>query len=775
MRTNRPSSPSPAPGPHSSDSTPQPLWWDEEPRSAAETPTPVSAPRDPEVVLRTDRPSSESATPGPHPSDSNPQPLWWDQESRSAAEAPAEGPAEAPAERPAEAPAEGPAEAPAARPPVDKKMSDFRRTVRLFRRFAGSRKVYLVGVVLIVFEALTSVIEPFPIAYLIDFLQGARPSLRDLGWPSLVPSELVETLLLLTVAIVGIAAVNSAADSLTEVCMARGGRSLGYNIRVAMYSHLQRLSLSYHDKKRTGDVLTRVTGDVLVVEEFVVGSISNILKSLLVLFGSLSLLFYRSWNVALVAMVVCPLLALVSNFYSRRIKTASKTQRSREGELASTAQEMLTSIRLVQSYGRGRVDLEQFSSQTEKSMRASLGAANIQAQFSFVVALMEALAICAVVWLGVWLVEGSAITIGTLVLFILLLQNMFKPARKIVSEWYKIGKVFASVERIDDLLDREVAVRDEPDAVTAPTLTGALKFDHVSFAYPAEHEDGSEADQRPKVLHDIDFEVARGEVVSLVGSSGAGKSTIAQLLPRLYDPDEGAVLVDGIDVRRLTLSSLRGQVSLVLQDTVLLNGSVADNIGYGIADATPERIETAARMANAHAFIMAMPDGYDTQLGERGAMLSGGQRQRIAIARAFIRKTPILILDEPTTGLDLESTQLVLTALRSLMRGKTTIIISHDSGLIRCADRILVIADGRIAESGEHKELMSARGLYAELYASEVDAGNPHANVNGNGSSEEGWYGVDSDFVTVAPRQKPVTRPSKDAESGPYGPVHCSE
>jgi ABC-type multidrug transport system fused ATPase/permease subunit len=746
VRTNRPSSQSPTPGPHPSDSTPQPLWWDQEPEGDAATPAPVFAPREPDVVVSTDRPSSESPTPGPHPSDSTPQPLWWDQEPGSVADAPEKRLAEGPAER----------------PPVDRNLSDFRRAVRLFRRFGGSRKVYLVGVLLLTFEALTSVIEPFPIAYLIDFLQGARPSLRDLGWPSLVPSELVETLLLLTIAIVGIAAVNSAADSLTEVCMARGGRSLGYNIRVAMYSHLQRLSLSYHDKKRTGDVLTRVTGDVLVVEEFVVGSISNILGSLLVLVGSLSLLFYRSWKVALVAMVVCPLLALVSNFYSRRIKTASKTQRSREGELASTAQEMLTSIRLVQSYGRGRVDLEQFSSQTEKSMRASLGAANIQAQFSFVVALMEALAICAVVWLGVWLVEGSAITIGTLVLFVLLLQNMFKPARKIVSEWYKIGKVFASVDRIDDLLDREVAVQDEPDAVAAPTLTGALKFDHVSFAYPAEHEDGSEADQRPKVLHDIDFEVAAGEIVSLVGSSGAGKSTIAQLVPRLYDPDEGAVLVDGMDVHGLTLTSLRSQVSLVLQDTVLLNGSVAENIGYGIADATPERIEAAARMANAHTFITAMPDGYDTQLGERGAMLSGGQRQRIAIARAFIRETPILILDEPTTGLDLESTQLVLTALRSLMRGKTTIIISHDLGLIRCADRILVIADGRIAESGEHRELMSARGLYAELYESEFDGENPYASGNGSGSSEEGRYGDNSDYVTVAPRQaEPVTRPTK--------------
>ena len=474
---------------------------------------------------------------------------------------------------------------------------------------------------------------------------------------------------------------------------------------------------------------------------------------MLVLGGSLALLFWQSWNVALVAVIVIPMLAIVSNLYSRRIKTASKTQRTREGELASTAQEMLTSIRLVQSYGRGRVDLEQFSKQTEKSMTASLSAANIQAQFSFVVALLEAFAICAVVWLGIWLVTGNSLTVGTLVLFILLLQNMFKPARKIVSEWYKIGKVFASVERIDDLLVRDVVVQDEPGAVAAPHLAGTLTFDHVSFAYPAEHEDGSEAAQRPRVLHDINFEVAPGEVVSLVGFSGAGKSTIAQLVPRLYDPDEGAVMVDGIDLRRLTLSSLRSQVSLVLQDTVLLSGSVAENIGYGIEDATPERIETAARMANAHSFIMDMPDGYETQLGERGAMLSGGQKQRIAIARAFIRETPILILDEPTTGLDLESTQLVLKALRSLMRGKTTLIISHDPGLIRCADRIMVISDGYIAESGGHQELLSARGLYSELYTRELEPELAHTNGDGNGSREEGWHAAESDYVVVAPRR----------------------
>jgi ABC-type multidrug transport system fused ATPase/permease subunit len=282
-----------------------------------------------------------------------------------------------------------------------------------------------------------------------------------------------------------------------------------------------------------------------------------------------------------------------------------------------------------------------------------------------------------------------------------------------------------------------VVVQDRPDARPAPELSGRLTFQHVSFAYPAEHEDGSAAAQRPKVLDDIDFEVAPGDVVALVGFSGAGKSTVAQLVPRLYDPDEGAVLVDGLDLRSLTLSSLRAQVSLVLQDTVLLTGSVADNIGYGVDDVDRDRIEAAARMANAHSFISAMSDGYDTALGERGATLSGGQRQRLAIARAFIRETPILILDEPTTGLDLESTQLVVAALRTLMSGKTTIIISHDLDLIQCADRIFVIDGGRIVESGRHEELVDQGGLYADLNSAALD-GNSGAPQNGAGQAPPG-------------------------------------
>ena len=578
--------------------------------------------------------------------------------------------------------------------------SDLRRTVRLFRRFSGSRRVYVLGFVLLALEAGTAVVEPYPIAYLIDFLQGARPELHYLGAQAVLGSVRNDTIFLLTSAVILIAAVNSAADSFTEICMARGGRSLGYSLRVTMYAHLQRLPLGYHDKRRTGDVITRVTGDVLVIEDFVVKSLSNILGSLMVLVGSFVFLLLQSWSVALVALVVVPFLVLASNHYSRRIKSAARTQRDREGDLASTAQEMLSSIRLVQSHGRGTVDLDTFSAQTGQSMFASLRAANIQAEFSFVIALIEAVAIVSVIWMGLWLVDNGLITIGTLVLFILLLQNMFKPARKIVSEWYKIGNVFASVERVDDLLDREVTVTDRPDAVAAPPLQGRLSLRHVSFTYPAEHSDGSAATARPPVLRDVDVDVEPGEVVALVGSSGAGKSTIAQLVPRLYDPDSGAVLVDGLDVRSLTLASLRQQVSLVLQDTVLLSGTVAENIGYGVDSPSREDVEAAARMANAHDFIMALPDGYETALGERGSTLSGGQRQRIAIARAFMRQAPILILDEPTTGLDTESAQTVIDALRHLMRGTTTIVISHDPDLVRCADRVLVVSDGRLVESG---------------------------------------------------------------------------
>jgi ATP-binding cassette, subfamily B, bacterial len=351
---------------------------------------------------------------------------------------------------------------------------------------------------------------------------------------------------------------------------------------------------------------------------------------------------------------------------------------------------------------------------------------------------MEALAIGAVVWAGLWLIDRGTITIGMLVLFTVLIQNMFKPTRKIIKEWSTIGKIFASVERISEVLDREPTVYDVPDAVEAPPFRGELAFEDVDFAYRVDIED-EVGDEARVALRDISFRVPAGQVVALVGHSGAGKSTIAQLIPRLYDPDKGWVCIDDVDIRTYTLDSLRAQISVVLQETLLFSGTVADNIAYGRADATREQIVEAAVRANADGFIRELPDGYDTRLGERAANLSGGQRQRIAIARAFIRNAPLLILDEPTTGLDAMATEQVLEGLRSLMQGKTTVIITHDLNLIRSADCILVIDDGRIVEVGEHRGLLELGGTYAGYH----DVQSAGLKENGNGTTHDNGHGVD--------------------------------
>jgi ABC-type multidrug transport system fused ATPase/permease subunit len=613
---------------------------------------------------------------------------------------------------------------------------EFRRAARVLKPFVREqRRPFLLALAMLTFEAVTAVAEPVPIAYLIDFLRGDVDPLGSL-------TGRASTVAVLTVAIVVIAMVNALGDSLAEIFLARGGRMLGYRIRVSLYSNLQKLSLGFHNQRRTGDVLLRVTSDVEALEKFVTTSVGDLAGSMLVLTGTLAFLVFRSWQVALVAVLIVPLLSLVSNWFSTRIRSAAKTQRSREADLASAAQEMLTSIGVVQAYGRADYELERFSEHSAATRTAALRAASLEARFSWTVKVFEALATVAIVWLGLWLVDRTAITVGTLVLFVLLIQNMFKPTRKIIKEWSTIGKLLASLERIGDLLDRRPAVDDLPGARPAPAFAGRVELDHVTFGYGAESDGHREpGPDRPVALDDVSLRVAPGEVLALVGHSGAGKSTIASLIPRLYDPTGGRVMVDGEDVRGYTLDSLRAQVSMVLQETLLFSGTVADNIAYGRSDATREEIEAAARSANAHEFIEAMPDGYDTVLNERASNLSGGQRQRLAIARAFIRDTPILILDEPTTGLDAESTGLVLTALRTLMRGKATIIISHDLNLVRWAGRVLVLRAGRVVQDGTHAELLARPGEYAELFASAAGLREPGSDsslvdltTSGNGN-----------------------------------------
>jgi ABC-type multidrug transport system fused ATPase/permease subunit len=618
---------------------------------------------------------------------------------------------------------------------------DLRRTLRMFGRFtAGHRRSFAFAAVLLGLEAVTAVAVPDLLKHLTDFLNDERRP----TWFGFTPSA-DATVLAIAAGIVLATAVNSLSASLAEISLANAGRTLGFNLRGALFAHLQRLPLAFHLRRSTGDVLTRLTGDVKAMEDFVEDSVSDIVGSLFILTATMAYLFRESPQVALLAVAIVPLMAGLSNVFARRIKSASKQERASEGELASTAQEMLSTISLVQVYGRGDVAEGKFARQSRSAKDAVLRTARLEAVFSFMVAVLEAVGIALVILLGARLVESDELTAGDLIAFILLIQNMFKPIRRIIKQWNRVASVYASVERVGELLDRRATVVDAPDARPVSALRGEIEFRDVSFAYQAGSDDLDETTGR-LALQSVNFRMAAGESVALVGHSGAGKSTIAQLLPRLYDPHAGAVLIDGQDIRTFTLDSLRSQMSMVLQETILLRGTVAENIAYGREGATDEDVVVAAKLANAHEFILAMPDGYETVLGERAATLSGGQRQRLAIARAFIRNAPILILDEPTTGLDAESAALVAESLELLARNRSTVIVSHDLNLIRTVDRILVISAGRVLEEGTPADLLASGGLYAELYARQfgeaVAATAPSAGDGTGGAPVEEPAGV---------------------------------
>ena len=646
----------------------------------------------------------------------------------------------------------------------DKKNASDRMSIRplieVIARFAGSsRRILWLALLTMIGEALTAtLIGKLVPQYVVDYVS------KNL---SQIPiGEIFRTLALVILGVIAITMINSLCDSLARIYLAQGGRKIGFNLRVHLYNHLQKLSLSFHSQSRTGDILSRVTGDVAAVEEFIIGNLSDFLGSVLLLIFLLFAMFVEAWRIwkpwsiweacnswlpagrlaefcnqfrpaaevgpvgsvgtpavfiiPLVALSIIPLMALITNYFTGRIKAASKRLRSSEGDLASAAQEMLASIRVVQVYGQGDYEQSMFSGQSQRAMNAALEAARYQARFKWVVSVLGAISTSVVILIGVWIIRTNpgSLSPGTLGVFIVWIDNMFKPTKRLISEWNAFGKLYASLERIGELTDLTPDVRDEPGAIPAPTFRGKIEFRNVVFTYPSIEPSKKKGDEnlRP-TLNGLSFVVQPGQVLAVVGHTGAGKSTIAQLIPRLYDPDAGQVLIDGHDIREFTLESLRAQMSMVLQESILFTGSIVENIGYGRPDASGVEIIEAAKNANADEFISKFPDGYYTTLAERGSNLSGGQRQRIAIARAFIRDTPILILDEPSTGLDAESTELVLNALRKLMKDKTTIIISHELNLIRHADKILVIKEGRIEQMGTHDELIREGGLYANLYA----------------------------------------------------------
>ena len=484
------------------------------------------------------------------------------------------------------------------------------------------------------------------------------------------------------------------------------GQWVMHDLRQRVYFHIQRLSLAFHDQKNTGDLLSTVTSDIDSIQTFITSGLLDAFINVLTLVGMISVMFYINWRFTLIALSVTPFLALVVFKYTRSIKQAAREVRKKEGEIASVIQEVLSSMRVVKAFAREDYEVHRLEEESLENVEIALRARGIKARLSPLVEVIVAVGTGLVLWFGARLVLAGSLSAGSLVLFIWYLGKMYKPMQDLSKMTDAYSRAAIAYERIREVVNMQGEIRDAPGARKVSRLRGAIEFEDVTFGY----------DPDSPTLEHVSFRIEPGQVAAIVGPTGAGKTTIVSLIPRFYDPVSGSVKVDGIDVRHLQQQSLRKHMSVVLQDSILFQGSVWQNIAYGKPNATRAEIVKAAELANASEFIERMPQGYDSQIGERGATLSGGQRQRIAIARAVIRNTPILILDEPSSGLDAESERLVFDALDRLMKGKTSIVIAHRLSTIRSADIIFVVKDGKVVESGSHDELAAAGGLYSELY-----------------------------------------------------------
>ncbi len=583
------------------------------------------------------------------------------------------------------------------------------------------------GWLVIVFAAMMveiamSLAAPWPLKLVLDDALGHHrlPDWAEWAHTGLgISHHTMGVAVFAALATLAIAVVGAIATYIDNYYTTSIGQWVANDLRVRIYAHLHRLSLGYYDTTKTGTLMSTITGDVATVQGFASSSTLGIIVDVVTIFFMVGLMFWLDWDFTLIAVGVTPFLLLFVVRFKKAVKVATRDVRVKQSEVLAVVQEGLGSVRAVKAFGREDLEVGHMEKASQAAVDAALKARRVKSMLSPVVGVVVAVCTAIVLWKGTALIVAGTMTAGALTVYLAYLNKFFKPVKDLAGMTSAIAQTTVALERIQTILSADDIIPERADAADMPSVRGEITFDHVAFGYAKE----------APVLTDVSFTIKPGQVVGVVGPTGSGKSTVVSLLPRFYDPTAGRVLIDGIDISICRLSSVRSQIGFVLQETVLFRGSIRENIAYGRPGASDEEVVAAAKLANAHEFIQRMPHGYDSPVGERGDTLSGGQRQRIGIARAVIRNSPIMILDEPTAALDTESEQLVIEGLQQLMKGRTVIMIAHRLSTIRDADKIIVLKDGVVAEEGTNDELIARGGVYAELHRIQFESGSVSASI----------------------------------------------
>ena len=581
----------------------------------------------------------------------------------------------------------------------------------LIRPYLGLLSVVLLAMLV---ETAASVAEPWPLKVILDNVVGTHhlpEGLTHVIGRVLGGTDRAHITVMAALSVIAIAAIGGLASYVDNYLTEIVAQLVAHNLRLRTYDHLQRLSLSYYEKHQVGGLISTLTTDVGTIQDFASSDVLSILIDLFTVLGMLGLMIWLRWDFALVAAVVTPFVFLFVSHLRASVKRATREVRANQAEIVAVELQGLQAQRVVQAFGGEGVEESRLSRVSRATVDSALKARGIKSLVSPLTGVAVAVCTAVVLWRGTALTLRGVLTAGVLVVFLSYLAKFFKPVRDLAKMSTSVAQANVAAERIAAIMHTDDVITERPDARKASAIRGEITFDHVAFGY----------DPAVPVLQNVSFTIKPGQLVGIVGSTGCGKSTIASLIPRFYDPTRGRVLLDGVDVREYTLGSLRRSVAMVFQDTILFRATVRDNIAYGQEHVTFNDIVRAATIANAHEFITEMPKGYDTLIGDRGLTLSGGQRQRIGIARAVIRDSPILILDEPTASLDSETEAALIEALERAMVNRTVIMISHRLSTLRDASTIIVLKGGALVEQGSHDELLALNGTYTQLFQNHLE------------------------------------------------------